>query len=79
MHCLRGGRPTFGLVHQVFGRLCSPVITRSGSLPLPLTDGGFKKLAFALLAFVVVFNVGTYNYYRGSVVTPFHSGPGAAT
>src|SRR5580692_12357188 len=24
----------------------------SGSLPLPLTDGGFKKLAFALLAFV---------------------------
>jgi thiosulfate dehydrogenase (quinone) len=56
----------------------------SGSLPLPLTDGGFKKLAFALLAFavlafVVVFNVGTYNYYRGSVVTPFHSGPVSPT
>src|ERR1700722_15175891 len=45
----------------------------SGSLPLPLTDGGFKKLAFALLAFVVVFNVGTYNYYRGSVVTALHT------
>src|ERR1700758_5430601 len=36
----------------------------SGSLPLPLTDGGYKKLALGLLAFVVVFNVGTYNYYR---------------
>jgi thiosulfate dehydrogenase [quinone] large subunit len=47
----------------------------SGSLPLPLTDGGFQKLALALLAFVVAFNVGTYNYYRGSVLTPFHGGP----
>ena len=51
----------------------------SGSLPLPLTDGGFKKLAFAVLAFVVVFNVGTYNYYRGSVLTPFHGGPVSPT
>src|SRR3979411_2515429 len=47
----------------------------SGSLPLPQTDGGFKTLALAVLAFVVIFNVGTYNYYRGSVLTPFHSGP----
>jgi thiosulfate dehydrogenase (quinone) len=51
----------------------------SGSLPLPLTDGGYKKLALALLAFVVVFNVGTYNYYRGSVLTPFHGGPVSPT
>jgi thiosulfate dehydrogenase [quinone] large subunit len=51
----------------------------SGSLPLPLTDGGFMKLAFAVLAFVIVFNVGTYNYYRGSVLTPFHSGPVSPT
>jgi uncharacterized membrane protein YphA (DoxX/SURF4 family) len=51
----------------------------SGSLPLPQTDGGFRKLAFALLAFVVVFNVGTYSYYRGSVLTPFHSGPVSPT
>jgi thiosulfate dehydrogenase [quinone] large subunit len=51
----------------------------SGSLPLPLTDGGFMKLAFALLAFVIVFNVGTYNYYRGSVLSPFHSGPVSPT
>jgi thiosulfate dehydrogenase (quinone) len=50
-----------------------------GSLPLPLTDGGFRKLALAVLAFVVIFNVGTYNYYRGSVLTPFHSGPVSPT
>src|SRR5246500_3405917 len=42
----------------------------SGSLPLPQTDGGFRPLALAVLAFVVIFDVGTYNYYRGSVVTP---------
>ena len=46
-----------------------------GSLPLPLSDGGFNRLAFLLLAFVVAFDVGTYHYYRGSVVTPFHGGP----
>src|ERR1700681_1233529 len=47
----------------------------SGSLPLPQTDGGFRTLALAVLAFVVIFDVGTYNYYRGSVITPFHGGP----
>jgi thiosulfate dehydrogenase [quinone] large subunit len=47
----------------------------SGCLPLPQTDGGFRTLAFAMLAFVVIFDVGTYSYYRGSVVTPFHGGP----
>src|SRR3979490_430140 len=51
----------------------------SGSLPLPQTDGGFRKLALAVLAFVVLFNVGTYNYYRGSVLTPFHGGPVSPT
>jgi thiosulfate dehydrogenase [quinone] large subunit len=51
----------------------------SGSMPLPLTDDGFHKLALLVLAFVVVFNVGTYNHYRGSVVTPFHSGPVSPT
>jgi uncharacterized membrane protein YphA (DoxX/SURF4 family) len=51
----------------------------SGSLPLPQTDAGFKKLAFGLLAFVLVFDVGTYSYYRGSVVTPFHGGPVSPT
>jgi len=51
----------------------------SGSLPLPQTDGVFGKLAFVVLAFVVVFNVSTYNYFRGSVLTPFHSGPVSPT
>jgi thiosulfate dehydrogenase [quinone] large subunit len=47
----------------------------AGSFPPHLTHSGFRKLALALLAFVIVFNVGTYNYYRGSVLTPFHGGP----
>ncbi len=51
----------------------------SGSLPLPQTDSGFRKLALAVLAFVVIFNVGTYNYYRGSVLTSFHGGPVSPT
>jgi thiosulfate dehydrogenase [quinone] large subunit len=51
----------------------------SGSLPLPQTNSGFRKLAFAVLAFVVIFNVGTYNYYRGSVFSPFHGGPVSPT
>src|SRR5260370_28547255 len=47
----------------------------SGSKALPLSDTGFRNLALAVLTFVVMFNVGIYSYYRGSVVTPFHSGP----
>ena len=46
-----------------------------GSLPLPLRAGAYRNLALALFAFTVAFNVGTYSYYRGSVVTPFHGGP----
>src|SRR6202140_4629087 len=47
----------------------------SGALPLPIHGGTFQKLALAVFAATVVFNVATYNYYRGSVVTPFHGGP----
>jgi uncharacterized membrane protein YphA (DoxX/SURF4 family) len=50
-----------------------------GSLPLPMSDSGFRSLALAVFAFVVAFDVGTYSYYRGSVVTPFHSGPVSPT
>ena len=46
-----------------------------GSLKLPLTDAGFRKLALAVLALVLVFDLGFYNYYRGSVLTPYHKGP----
>jgi thiosulfate dehydrogenase [quinone] large subunit len=51
----------------------------AGSLPLPLKDTAFLKLALVVLGFVLVFDVGTYSYYRGSVVTPFHGGPVSAT
>jgi thiosulfate dehydrogenase [quinone] large subunit len=47
----------------------------SGALPLPVRSATFRKLALAVFAATVVFNVATYNYYRGSVVTPFHGGP----
>lgn len=45
-----------------------------GSLPLPLGDTAFRKLGLVVLAAVLGFNVGTYSYFRGSVVTPFHAG-----
>src|SRR5258705_8571699 len=47
----------------------------SGALPLPMRSGSFQKLALAVFAATVVFNVATYNYYRGSVITPFRGGP----
>jgi thiosulfate dehydrogenase (quinone) len=45
-----------------------------GSLPLPLGDTAFRRLGLVVLAAVLAFNVGTYSYFRGSVVTPFHAG-----
>ena len=50
-----------------------------GSLPLPQSDRAFRTLALTLFAFVAVYNVGTYSYFRGSVVTPFHGGPVSPT
>src|ERR1700730_7536074 len=50
-----------------------------GSPPLPLTDTAFRNLGLAVLAAILVFSIGTYSYYRGSVVTPFHSGPVSPT
>src|SRR6202023_3827360 len=47
----------------------------SGALPLRMHSGTFQKLALAIFAATVVFNVATYSYYRGSVITPFHGGP----
>jgi uncharacterized membrane protein YphA (DoxX/SURF4 family) len=47
----------------------------AGSLPLPLTDAAFRNLSLAVLVVVLAYNIGTYSYYRGSVVTPYHSGP----
>ena len=47
----------------------------SGAMPLPLPERRFHALALAVFGATVVFNVATYSYYRGSVVTVFHSGP----
>jgi thiosulfate dehydrogenase (quinone) len=46
----------------------------AGSLPLPLSDTAFRNFGLAMLAAVVLFNLATYSYFRGSIVTPFHSG-----
>jgi uncharacterized membrane protein YphA (DoxX/SURF4 family) len=50
-----------------------------GSLPLPMGDAGFRTIGLVLLAAVAAFDIGTYSYYRGSVVTPFHGGPVSPT
>jgi thiosulfate dehydrogenase [quinone] large subunit len=47
----------------------------AGALPLPLSDRTFRNAALAVFAATALFNVATYNYYRGSVVTAFHGGP----
>jgi thiosulfate dehydrogenase [quinone] large subunit len=51
----------------------------AGSLPLPLSDRGFRTVTLAVLGLTVIFNMTTYSYYRGSVLTAFHSGPVSPT
>ncbi len=46
-----------------------------GALPLPTGEIAYRRLAFALIAFVLAFDLGLYNYYRGSILTPYHKGP----
>lgn len=43
----------------------------SGPLSMPQLETGGKWLA----VISIVFTVGFYNYYRGSVLTPYHKGP----
>lgn len=75
-----GGAPAFSLDNVLLRR--NPHLERAawfrwmgGSLPLPLSARRFQEVGLAVLAAVVIFDVGTYSYYRGSVLTPFHSGP----
>ena len=75
-----GGSGAFSLDNALLAR--KPALAErgwfrwmSGALPLPMRSGTFQKLALAVFAATVVFNVATYNYYRGSVITPFHGGP----
>src|SRR5262249_22293560 len=49
------------------------------SLPLPLADRAFRNLGLAVLAGVGAFNLAAYNYFCGSVVTPYHTGRVSAT
>jgi thiosulfate dehydrogenase [quinone] large subunit len=46
----------------------------AGSLPLPLAEPAYRRLGLGILALVLAFNVGTYAYFRGSVITPYHTG-----
>ena len=50
-----------------------------GSLPLPMADTAFRNLGLLVLAAVLAFDISTYSYYRGSVVTAFHGGPVSPT
>jgi len=50
-----------------------------GAAPLPISERAFRQASGVLLAVSVIFVVGTYSYYRGSVVTPFHGGPVSPT
>jgi uncharacterized membrane protein YphA (DoxX/SURF4 family) len=75
-----GGSAAFSLDNALIARI--PALAErgwfrwmSGALPLPVQSSTFQKFALAVLAATVVFNVATYNHYRGSVVTPFHGGP----
>jgi thiosulfate dehydrogenase (quinone) len=75
-----GGSAAFSLDSALLAR--KPALSErgwfrwmSGALPLPMRAGAFQNLALAVFAATVVFNVATYNYFRGSVVTPFHGGP----
>ena len=75
-----GGSGAFSLDNALLAR--KPTLAErgwfrwiSGALPLPMRSGIFQKFALAVFAATVIFNVATYNYYRGSVVTPFHGGP----
>jgi thiosulfate dehydrogenase [quinone] large subunit len=47
----------------------------AGALPLPLEARRFNALALAVLAAVAVFNVATYDHFRGSVYSAYHKGP----
>ena len=46
-----------------------------GALPLPLNGARFRNAALAVLATTVVFNVATYDHFRGSIYSAFHGGP----
>src|SRR5882757_5273396 len=75
-----GGSGAFSLDNALLAR--RPALARrpwfrwlSGALPLPMRRESFQRIAVAAFAATVILNVATYDYFRGSVVTPFHGGP----
>ncbi len=50
-----------------------------GDRPLPLAAPALRRLALFATAVTVVFVVGTYDHYRGSVYSAFHPGPVSPT
>jgi thiosulfate dehydrogenase (quinone) len=50
-----------------------------GALPLPISGVAFRNTALATLAATAIFNVATYDHYRGSVYSAFHGGPVSPT
>ncbi|MDF7674131.1 TQO small subunit DoxD [Acetobacteraceae bacterium ESL0709] len=52
----------------------------SGALPLDIIPPRtLQHISIGIFAFVALFDVTTYSYYRGSVITPFHGGPTSPT
>jgi uncharacterized membrane protein YphA (DoxX/SURF4 family) len=75
-----GGSGAFSLDNALLARKPTLADRRwfrwlSGALPLPMRSDSFQKIALGVFAATVIFNVATYNHYRGSVITPFHGGP----
>jgi thiosulfate dehydrogenase [quinone] large subunit len=75
-----GGSGAFSLDNALLAR--KPTLAQrgwfrwmSGALPLPIRSDSFQKLALSVFAATISFNVAAYDYYRGSVITPFHGGP----
>ena len=47
----------------------------AGALPLPLAPARFASLSLLVVAATAIFNVATYDHFRGSVYSAFHKGP----
>jgi thiosulfate dehydrogenase [quinone] large subunit len=50
-----------------------------GALPLPMSGSAFRNASLAVLAATAIFNVATYDHFRGSVYSAFHGGPVSPT
>lgn len=49
-------------------------ILASGALSLPT----LKKISLGFFVFIILFTLGTYNYYRGAILSHYHAGPVSA-